>query len=127
MRCGSFGGRWNRGFGGEFSGLSGLYTGATEQMSVSEAFGVIYPACHGHFARGVNGSGTGVNCRDRYAYGGSLDNVSGIRTQVPLMDHGMLRNEKFTQSPSAARAGCDVSNAPRLRCSRLRHQSTTSF
>ncbi|KAH3916424.1 hypothetical protein HBI56_045330 [Parastagonospora nodorum] len=71
MRCGSFGGRWNCGFGGEFSGLSGLYTGATEQMSVSEAFGVIYPACHGHFEPGVDGSGTGVNCRDRYAYGGS--------------------------------------------------------
>lgn len=33
------------------------------------------------------GADLGVNCRDHYAYGGSLDNVSGIRTQVPLMDH----------------------------------------
>lgn len=62
------------------------------------------------------GADLGVNCRDHYAYGGSLDNVSGIRTQVPLMDHRVHRNEKFTQSPSPTRASCDVSSAPDSDC-----------
>jgi len=35
----------------------------------------------------------GVDCRDHYAYGGSLDKVSGIRAQVPLMDHECIETK----------------------------------